>query len=177
MALDIATILLQWQQVGVFDFLLPFLLIFAIIFGILSTTHIVGENKGIHVVIAFVIALMALQLNFVSDFYRELFPRLGVGIAILVVILILVGLFIAQEEMRYWGWGLGAIGFIIALVIVSKSFDQFGWYSNSSWSDSAGWIIGAVLLIGIIIAIAASGSKGGGGDSGKASYGPIRGGH
>ena len=174
MAVDIATILLQWQTAGVFDFLLPFLLIFAIIYGILSSTNILGTQKGVHVLIAFVIALMALQLNFVSDFYREVFPRLGIGLAVILVVLISVGLFIPEENKLYWLWGLGAIGFITALVIITKSFERYGW-QGGLWQDNAGWIIGAVLLVGVIIAIAASGNSGTSStNSGKATLQPLR---
>ena len=36
----------QWESVGVFDFFLPALLIFAIIFGILTSTRVLGGNRG-----------------------------------------------------------------------------------------------------------------------------------
>ncbi len=172
---SIGQFLTQWQQAGVFDYLLPFLLIFAIVLGILSATHILGANKGLHVIIALVVGLLALQLNFVPDFFREVFPRLGVALAVILVIMILVGLFIPNNERRYWFWGLGAIGFIAALVVLSQSFSNFGWYSSMAYGDYVGWIVGAVLVIGIIIAIATSGSEGGGDvNFGNAEFGRMR---
>lgn len=157
MVFDIGSFLMQMQSVGVFDYLLPFLLIFAIIFGILTSTGMLGGNKGVHLLIAVVSAILALQLDFVPAFFREVFPRLGVGIAVIMVIVVLVGLFIPIDEKRFWGYGLGAIGFVIAVVAVSKAFSQYGWYSTGAYGDYVGWIVGAVLVIGLIIAVASAG--------------------
>jgi len=65
MVFDIPTLLSQWESFGIFTYLLPFLFIFAIIFGILSATNILGHNKGVQIIIAFVIGLMALRFDFV----------------------------------------------------------------------------------------------------------------
>ncbi len=174
MVVDIGTLLSQWEAAGVYDFLLPFLLIFAVVFGILTTTNILGNNKGIHVIIAFVIGLLALRLTFVSRFFAEVFPRLGVGLAVILVLVILIGLFVPEDERRYWLWGLGAIAFIIAIVVISKSFEQYGWFSSGYYGDYVGWIVGGVLVIGLIIAVAASGSKRDGKDTKVAVLNPWR---
>ncbi|MEK6893815.1 MAG: hypothetical protein AABX07_06470 [Nanoarchaeota archaeon] len=161
----IGQVLNQWQSAGIFDYLLPFLLIFAVIFGILNKSKILGENRGIHVIIAIVIGLLALQGNFVSRFFQPLFVNTGMAVAVLLVIIILVGLFINKDEQKYWFWGFGAIGFIAAIIAISNAFGEYGWgYGSASfYGDNAGWIIGAVLIIGLIIAVATSG----GGESKK----------
>ena len=159
MVMDIGYLLAQWQAIGVFDFLLPFLLIFAVIFGILTTTNILGKEKGVHVLIAIVIALLALRLDFVPRFFAEIFPRLGVGLAVILTLIILIGLFVPKDEMRYWLWGLGAIAAIIAIVVISQSFQGYGWFSSGAYSDYVGWIIGGVLIIGLIIAVASAGAE------------------
>ena len=174
MPVDIGTIILQWQNAGVYDFLLPFLLVFAIVFGILSATNIIGGQRGLHVIIALVIGFMAVGYNYstelsFSQFLQILFPKLAIGLAVLLALLILVGLFIPDDERKYWGWGLGALGVIVAIIIIAQSFERFGWYNSGFYGDYVGWIIGAVLLLGIIIAVAASGGnrEGHGGQTGK----------
>ena len=150
----------QWEYLGVFDILLPFLLIFAIVYGVLSSTKFMGDNRGGYVIIAFVIGLLSLRWQFfLSDFLSEIFPRLGIGLAVLLAVMILVGLFIAKEERKYWGWGLAALGFVIFLIVIFQSFERLGYYWSGYGSDSAGLIVLAVLLIGIIIAVAASGKE------------------
>ena len=69
--------------------MLPFLLVFAVVFGILIQMNIFGKNRGINVIIALVIGFLAVRSPFFTQFYSEIFPRLGVGIVILLSILIL----------------------------------------------------------------------------------------
>ena len=153
--ISIGEILSQWQSAGVFVYVLPFLLIFAVVFGILTQTRILGANKGVHVVVALVIGLLALQLNFVSQFFTQIFPRLGVALAVIIVAAIMVGLFIHNEQAKYWMYGLGTIGAVAWLIVSLGAFDSLGWFSSYNVSDYIGTIIGAVLLIGVIIAVVA----------------------
>lgn len=174
---SIADIFFQWEFLGVFDFVLPFLLVFAIVFGILSATSILGKNKGVSVIIALVIGLMSIRYtDFFSGFLSELFPRLGIGIAILLTLMILVGLFIAKEEQRYWYYGLGAIGAVIAIVVVWQSLERRGLTGGGGvGSDTVGFIILAVLLIGVIIAVAVGGGKEDSSNNPKLfNFGPLR---
>lgn len=163
----IADVLTQWQTAGVFDYVLPFLLIFSVVFGILTSTGVIGRQKGVHVIVSIVIGLLALRLGFVQTFFTELFPRLGIGLAVILALLIMTGLFIHEDEAKYWMYGIAAvatISWIIILVGTSESVGWFGFYSGTI-GDYAGLIVGAVLLIGVIIAVVISKSEGGG--SGK----------
>jgi hypothetical protein len=153
----IADVLTSWQTAGVFDYVLPFLLIFTVIFGILEATKIVGPNKGVHVIIALVIGLLALRMGFVQDFFREIFPRLGVGLAVILALLIITGLFISSEQAKYWMWGIAAVAVVVWIIVMVGSFQAVSWLSGTGFfEDYAGMIIGAVLLIGVIIAVVAS---------------------
>lgn len=173
---SIGDIFFQWETLGIFDFLLPFLLVFALVFGILSTTGIMGRNRGVSIIVAFVIGLMSLRYQFfLSDFLSELFPRVGIGIGVLLTVMIFVGLFIPVEEKKYWLYGLGAIGMIIAIVVLSQTGQRLGWTWFNSSNDNVGFIVLAVLIIGVIIAVAASGSSSNPGEGkGKATLQILR---
>lgn len=158
---SLADILFQWDRIGVFDFILPMLLVFAVVYGILASTKFFGANKGVHIIIALAISLMSLRYQyFLSSFLTELFPRLGIGLAIVLAILILVGMFIDEEDTRYWGYGLAALGAVIGIVIVLQSFDRLGYvFGGYLGEDLIGYIILGLLLVGVIIAVAVSGSN------------------
>ncbi|MCU0642533.1 MAG: hypothetical protein MUF61_03080 [archaeon] len=162
MVITIGEVLSQWQNYGVFDYVLPFLLIFAIVFGILRSTNILGKDKGVHVIIALVVGALAIWSGkgYVQRFFSEMFPQLGVGLAVILALVILVGLFVNGKEAKMWGWIFAAVGAIVWIVILVGSSENAGWWSGGAIEDYAGLIIGAVLLIGVIIAVSASKSEG-----------------
>ncbi len=152
---SIADILLQWEKIGFFQFILPFLLIFAVVFGILSYMKIFGDNKAIHVIIALILGLLAIRAGFFSAFLAEMAPRLGVGLTILLAILILIGLFVPEGQQKTIGWILMAVAVIILIVILSQLYDIFGYFSGSlgyTSSELIGWVTMIALLIAIVIA-------------------------
>lgn len=141
----------QWETSGVFDFFLPALLIFAVIFGILTSTGVLGANRGVNFVIAASSALMAMRLQIVSDFFGLLLPGLGIGVAVLVVVLILSGLFIQQANWKTWMptffWG----GVVIGLIIIISVLNSFAWFGSPWWQ--ANWV--SIVWMVVVIAVLA----------------------
>ena len=140
-------LLSQWEQLGVFSYVLPFLLIFALVFGILMRTKIFEENKGINGIIALSTALMALQFNFVPIFFSDIFPKLGIGISVILAGIILTGLF-TDSNLTWMGIALGGITF---LIIMGSSF-EFGDSSFWFWfqQNLATIIISGIILIVVL---------------------------
>lgn len=141
----------QWEASGVFDFLLPVLLIFSIIFGILTTTKVLGDNRGISFVIAIAAALMAMRLQIVSDFFALLLPGLGIGIAVIVVVLIMAGLFMGAGNARDWMptffWG----GLVIGLIVVISVLNSFAWFGSIWWQQNWVSIVWIVVILAILV--------------------------
>jgi hypothetical protein len=165
----VGNLLYTLENNGVFAYVLPFIFIFAVLFVILQTIPIFGkQSKGINAVLAIVIGLMALQLNFVSYFFEELFPRMGVVLGILVVSMILAGLFFDFEKNKNTKKFFGVIVTIALIVIVVQSLtNSFGWsgigsgWGISYWLQRYGWgILGGLLFVGAIAAIIGFGGKG-----------------
>jgi len=152
---SIGELLTQWEQLGVFSYVLPFLVIFALIFGILTKMDMFKGNKGVNAVISLAVGLMALQFEFVPRFFAEIFPRLGVGISIILVILILVGLFTPEDkDDKIFKWILFAVGAIVAIVVLVSSGSAMGYgigyWFEENWGNALLIIIGAVLLIWVL---------------------------
>ena len=141
----------QWESSGVFDFVLPMLLIFAVVFGILTSTGVLGQNRGVNLLIALTIAIMAMRLEIVSVFFSVIFPGLGIGVAVLITVLILAGLFMNNANWRQWMptffWG----GLVIGLIVAVVSLNELAWFGSPWWQEN--WI--SVLWIVILFAILA----------------------
>ena len=113
----ITDVLNTWADYGVFAYVLPFLMIFALVYGLLSKSKLLGENKGVHATLALVIGLLALQFDYVSNFFATIFPYAGIGIAVLLVALILMGVLTDDEKSAKWiFFGIGAVIFIVVLL-------------------------------------------------------------
>ena len=153
MAFTIEELITQWEVFGVFDWILPFLLLFAVIFGILTTTGILGGNRGTSMIIAGVVALLSLRVGFVQAFFAELFPRFAVGLAVLIVVVLLAGLFWDDSSAKGWLIGLGSAGAVIGVVVMIFTFNTFGWFDSFFWQDNIGIIVIGVLLLVLIVAL------------------------
>ena len=161
----LGTLLGKWEEAGFFSYLLPFLLLFALVFGILTKVNVFKDNKVVNGIIALAVALMALQFSFVSEFFSQIFPRVGVGLAIILGILIIVGLF-APKESNAVNYVLLGIGVIIIGVIVIQAAGAVGWQSGQWWGENWPVIVGAIVLLILVAVIIGSASP-------KGDKGPI----
>lgn len=139
----------QLEQLGFFTYLLPFLIIFSIVFGILSKIGIFRDNKTINGVIAIAVGLMALQFGFVSSFFSQIFPKLGIGLSVLLILLILIG-FVASSSASIITISMAVIGVVIFAIIISNSFDYSASFSFLPWF-SQNWT--TVLVISFFVVI------------------------
>jgi len=162
---DITSILNYWADIGVFAYVLPFLLIFAVVYGILSKTEILAKeaNKGVNAVIAIAVGLLALQWDYVPNFFATIFPFAGIGIAVLLVALILMGLFGGQfigkdDKVTTIGWIFFTVGAVIAVIVVLSSFSGLnvgsGFGGYLFWDRFGPGIITLIvlaILIGLVV--------------------------
>jgi hypothetical protein len=166
---SIPEVLGQWESIGIFSYVIPFLLVFAVVFSILTKSKILGENKGVNVLVSLAVALLSLIGGAVPSFFASIFPKFGIGLAIFLVILILGGLLMTDSEMKQekWLYYAGpAIGIAVAVW-------AFGWWNTWTMGGVGPWfyenfwtlVVGAVVVGAIIYMI--KGSAEGGGKSGK----------
>jgi hypothetical protein len=160
---SITDVLNQWDQMGVFAYVLPGLLIFALVFGIIEKSKILTENRGVNALVSLAVALLSLQFDFVSTFFAQIFPKAGIGLAIILILVILAGLFYSpgdRGERKLFLW----IGIILAALIILWSFSDWSlwggdfsvgeWFGNNFWA-----IIVLFLIIGGVIAVVSGGSN------------------
>ncbi len=139
----------QLEQLGFFSYALPFLILFALIFGVLSRMNLFGTtSKVTNAIVALSVSLMALQFGFVSEFFSEIFPRMGAGIGIILLVLIVFGM---VNPNKKWNKGVMMIfGGIILYVILTQTFGGQDWYRFGDWWPE-NWF--TFLVIGLIVAV------------------------
>lgn len=149
-------IIFRLENLGFFDLILPMILMFAIIFGVLSYAKIFGDNKGIHALIAMVLALLAVRFPLYTDFLNVVSEKLAIGIVILLGFVILIGLFTTKESNAAWGWILITVAVIIIFVISFQTANYFGYPDNYSEDDLVGGLLAIAVVIGLIVVVIVS---------------------
>lgn len=148
----------QLENLGFFEYVLPFLLIFAVIYAILTKIHVFEKNRGAGVVVAFAIGLLALQFNVVPVFFQNIFPKFGVGLAVLLVALILAGAFIPKTKEEY-NWVFFGLGAVIFLIVILTSFSDWQFLGYWWWQEYRALIVTGVAIIGAIVGIILAGRE------------------
>jgi len=158
MVMTITEVLNIWNEMGVFSYVIPFLLIFAVVFAILDKTKMLSsannDNKWIIAIIATAIGLLALQFDFVSEFFAVIFPRFGIGLALFLVLIILLGFFWPERTNGSFTGHTKWIGYVVGIGVAIwalSSWDQWsgqvgfgGWFVQNVW---------ALIILGVLIAI------------------------
>ena len=161
-SLGLADTLQIWQNLGVFEFLLPFLLVFAVVFGVLAQAKFLGENKFVNMTISLAVGLFALLFQQVRAFFANISANMAIGVVVLLAALIMMGLFVdfSDKENSTWRNGMAAFGGLIALIVILVSLSSnnliggFSWWTNY-WPH----IVVGVIVLAAIIAIVATSKK------------------
>jgi len=150
------------------QFALPFLLIFFIAYGVLVKSKILGENKQLNAMTAFVIGLI---------FVGAIFPKMVVGNLILFLTVALVTMFVglllfgfvagadglkfadASKQLK-WAIGFAILAAVALALIWATGLDStfYDFVFRSSWSKEF-WTNAAFIAV-VIIALVAVIKKG-----------------
>jgi hypothetical protein len=152
MALDIGQMFVDLENVGFFDYVLPFLIVFAIVFAILEKSEWLGTNKAVKAIISTSVGLLATWGMYLTDFYKEIFPKMGIGIAVILVLLIFVGFFVkgsddGAKKLQWLGWVVGAV----VIVWTLNSWNLWGGYGYGGFwyvLENNWWVF---VVIGLVI--------------------------
>jgi len=136
------TILQHWL---ITKFALPFLLMFVLVFAILEKTKVLGDNKQVNAIIAFVIGLIFVGVAYPKDVVANMILFLTVSLVIVFVALILWGFAggISTEKDMFTGkmkWVVG--GVVLFAVTIAVLFSTgienqvFDFLFGQSWSES-----------------------------------------
>jgi MFS family permease len=158
---DITALMNAWAAQGVFSYVLPFLLVFAFVYGILANIKILGDNKGVNMIIAFAVGGLSLVGDFVPRFFQTIIPNLGMAISILLAAVILGGIFLGNTDadIRWIKYVIFGIGIIAFLVVLFSSLSDFNFVGSMFWYDYGSSLVVIALVIGAIVFAVVSGKK------------------
>lgn len=137
------------DQADIFYYVLPFLLVFALIYGILTKSKLLGENKGVNIILSLTLGLLSLVGNYFPNFIQAMSPKLAIGLSLLLAVMILLGLFI--DDNHKWITNIFiTVGLIAFVVIAYSSMSDYGFSGSWAWNQYAPAVI-TVAIIGAIV--------------------------
>jgi len=152
---------LNWGEMqGLFKYVLPFLLVFALIYGILSNMKLLGENKGVHVIIAVALGLLSLYGDYLPNFVSSFAPSLAIGLSILLAAIILFGLFMGGDAKLDWiKYVLFGISAIVFIVVAYSSLNDTSFVGSWVWQQYAPAVIVLLIIVGLIALVVSHNKK------------------
>jgi len=144
-----------WQQVGIYDLVLPFLLVFTLVFAVLQKIQLFGkEAKKMNVIIALVLALLFLQNPYLLFLTQRLLPNISFFLIIFLMFLLLIGIFLGGSYSGLSG-SATALAFIVSIiaVITALSTDFLDGYGILDWWYTFDPGFRSLLWFGLIVII------------------------
>jgi len=155
-----------FDQVGLYDVILPFLLVFTLVFGVLEKSKILGTEKGaddktytrknLNAMIAFITGFFVVASAQLVELVNVLVSRVALILVILVMLMLLIASFHKQQgddgfELKgMQGWLSGIV--VVAVVLIF--LDGVGWLTPAWYYVTGYWnstFMGTVLLLIIVV--------------------------
>lgn len=143
-------------------FIYPFFLIFLLVFAILEKTKLLGENRQVNALVAFVIGFIFISVAYPTEVASNMILFLTIAIVVVFCALLLFG-FAFGGEVKIEGKGLkwfAGIVIVVAIIIAvlwttgvkGEAFDfLFGQsWSKTFWTNAA-FVVAAAIALALMI--------------------------
>ena len=151
MALDLRSLFMYWDSIGVFDVLLPFFLIFSVSFAILENTGIL-KNKKINAIVAGMIGILFVNNPYLVGILQSFVPNIAMVLIVILMTLLIAGAFLGAkgDANKPGAFGIAAIIALIFVIWALVSQTGYGYYSSWSYyfDDQT---IGTIMLVGVFV--------------------------
>lgn len=171
MATVLGNVVQFFEQLGVFDVLLPFLLTFSVMFALLERTKVFGtegnhSRKNLNAMVSFVVSFLVVASSKLVEIVTKVSSEIVVLLLIIVFFLMLVGSFFSADEtakgvfLKEGGWRTGFMAFV-AISLLFIFLDALETDSGDTWLEVFwDWLSGfytdtsvaAIVLIIFVIA-------------------------
>src|SRR3989338_3318102 len=158
-----------FEEIGLYDVVMPFLLVFTIVFAILEKTKVLGTEeiegkkytkKNLNAIASFVIAFLVIAAKELVQIINETVAKAVIVLFFSILFLLLVGSFHKEGEPIYLqgGWKI-AFEIIVFLAITGIFLDSIKTSDGRTWLQRLGdftgsgndQLAGSLILMAIIV--------------------------
>ena len=158
------TALVFFDQLGVYDVVLPFLLIFSLMFAMLEKTKVFGEDndkegkrssrKNLNAMVAFCTAFLVVASSQLVSVINATIAKSMVLLVMSILFLVLVGSFSEDKALSLEGGWKKAFMFMMFIGIVLILTYNLGWLQfayDYATNNLSGPIVGSIGLLIIVV--------------------------
>ena len=179
-----------FDQIGLFDVVLPFLLVFTVVFAIFEKTKVLGmeehdghkyTKKNLNAMAAFVISFLVIAVKELVQIINQAVANAVIVLFFSILFLLLVGAFQKEGHESVFLEGGWKVAFMIItfLAIVGIFLDAIKDENGVSWlsrvldftGGSGDMLVGSILLLGVMVFFIVYATKESGHDKGSGSGG------
>mgnify|MGYP005859833981 CR=1 FL=1 len=156
--------LVFFEEIGIYDVILPFLLIFTIVFAVLEKTKVLGyedpekkyPRRSLNSMVAFVVAFLVVASSRLVAVVNAVMAQVVLLLLLVVCFLILVGVLVGEGEFKFERsdpWYI-FFTFFMFIGIVLIFANALGWlqpawnYIVRNWTGN---VVGSIILLIIVI--------------------------
>lgn len=134
--LDFAETIGWLQDIGFYDYVLPFLLVFGIFFAILEKTKVLGDSaKNINAVIAGAVGLLVIVRTDIVRIINDFLPRVSLILIVILMMLVLIALLAGREyagiQKSLLGFGMIVVVIAVLLALAPEGWDTARWITST----------------------------------------------
>ncbi len=159
-----------FNEIGIYDVVLPFILVFTIMFAIFEKTRILGEDeiegkpytkKNLNSMVAFVVAFLVVASSRLVATINEAMANIVVLVLLGTGYLLLIGIFFKEGEgvyleggARYTAMGIMFIGIVLIFLHAIRTENGESWlewfwaYLINNWTTN---LAGSIILVIVLI--------------------------
>lgn len=162
--------LIQLEEMGILDVILPFILVFTIVFAVLQKTKILGEENGkprknFNAVIALVMGLAVVIPHVIGSYPSEesdivviinnALPNVSVVLVAVIMLLLIMGVFggdvnIAGSSLAGWAVLFSIIATLVIFANAANWFELPGWLNFLEDPETQALVV-VILVFALII--------------------------
>jgi len=115
--LDFGNFVANLQELGFYDYFLPFILIFAIVYALLEKSGVLSEKRNINAVISFAIGMILIVQQPIVEIINTFLQKASLIMVIIFVALLVIFLISGSTNVKD-GVGKGVLIFIIVIALI-----------------------------------------------------------
>lgn len=150
--IDLRSLFAYWDNIGVFDVVLPFFLIFAVAYSIFTTSKILGNDNKVKAIVSIIIGVLFVQNQYLVSILQSFIPNVAMFIIVLLMIFLVAGTFLGEKKEATGAYAIAA-AIALIFVLLALGGQPSGYLPSWLYYYFDDQTIATLVLVGVFVGI------------------------